>query len=165
MSEADFIAEMVTRAKRRDEMGRRHDEDLVIIRLRDFEEWWGAVGTKPRAQLPEGDVRLADGRVLKQTPDDRFVKMGGTIEARHWRGPHGLSVIASLDDTLHGLLLHVSLAYPNADPSWRDIRMVRDAFYPSTVDVMMMLPAEMDYVNVHQHCFHLWQTPVGWGIR
>ena len=42
--------------------------------------------------------------------------------------------------------------------------MVRDAFYPDDVDVMMILPRAMDYVNVHEHVFHLQQTPVVWGI-
>lgn len=89
----------------------------------------------------------------------------GSLECRHWRGPQRLSVIASVDNTHHGPLLHVSLAYPRRDPNWADIRAVRDAFYSPNVDVMMVLPAAVDYVNCHPHAFHLWQCPEGWGIR
>lgn len=132
---------------------------------------WIPAGAKtlPRVELPAGEIRLRDGRVLRQLADDRswlaFMKDQGSVEARAWRGPQGLSVIGSMDETLHGLLLHVSLAYPKRDPSWADIRLVRDAFYPNDVDVMMVLPAERDYVNLHEHAFHLWQTPTGWGLR
>ena len=28
------------------QLGKRHDEDLVVIRLADFEQWYGAVGNK-----------------------------------------------------------------------------------------------------------------------
>lgn len=81
-------------------------------------------------------------------------------------GPRGLAVIASLDLTpTFGTLLHVSLSYRDHDPEWAVIKAVRGAFYPEDVDVMMVLPRESDYVNVHQFTYHLWQTPSAWGMR
>lgn len=114
--------------------------------------------------VPDGHVKLADGRVLRR--GGRHVGTDETPqEGGWWRAPDGMTVIASLDLTpAHGRLLHVSLAYRTRDPSWKDIRLVRDAFYPETVDVMMVLPRAEDYVNTHEHCFHLWQTPTTWGL-
>ncbi len=57
------------------------------------------------------------------------------------------------------------MSYPDRDPDWATIRAIRDLFYPSTVDVMMVLPRAEDYVNIHRHVFHLWQTPTVWGLR
>jgi len=82
-----------------------------------------------------------------------------------WAGPGTLRVIATLDDTPHGQLLHVSLSLRGRNPDWETIRAVRDAFYPDTIDVMMVLPRAEDYVNLHAHTFHLWQTPTTWGLR
>src|SRR5262245_25700261 len=112
--------------------------------------------------LPVGDVRLADGRRLRRAP--RAPLSGpGFLATGAWLGPGELSVLASLDDTPHGRLLHVSLAYPDHDPDWATIKAVRAGFFPETVDVAMVLPRSDDYVNLHQHAFHLWQTPTTWG--
>ncbi len=119
--------------------------------------------------LPAGDLRLGDGRRLRfedgaplpvqADADTRFLASG------LWRGPQRLTVLGSLDPTPHGDLLHVSMSYPDRDPDWATIRAIRDLFYPSTVDVMMVLPRAEDYVNIHRHVFHLWQTPTVWGLR
>lgn len=116
-------------------------------------------GSEPRsrATVPSGTLRLSDGRTLR----DR----GEWMTGRTWQSPDGMRVLATLDDTPHGELLHVSISYAKRDPSWSDIRRVRDVFFPSDVDVMMVLPAEADYVNVHEHTFHLWQTPRTWGMQ
>ncbi len=128
-------------------------------------ELWLPPGAPPRQQArpPAGDVRLADGRQLRRLAEyqGRVAPQAGAA----WRSPDGLLVLASLDDTPHGLLLHVSLSYKSRDPSWADIRAVREAFYPATVDVMMVLPQAQDYINVHPHCFHLWETPTVWGLQ
>lgn len=111
---------------------------------------------KPKA----GPIRLANGRVL--------VISGqlGDAGYRWYCEPMKLNVIASLDDTpAYGPLYHVSLSHPNKLPDWETVRLVRDAYFPADVDVMMVLPREEDYVNFHQYTFHLWQTPTVWGMR
>jgi hypothetical protein len=118
--------------------------------------------TLPRAAVPTGDLQLGDGRRLRYIQP---VPLPWSRDGRVWEGPKRLRIIASLDETAHGDLLHVSLSYPDRDPPWADIRAVRAAFFPATVDVMMVLPRPEDYVNIHPHAFHLWQTPVGWGIQ
>lgn len=113
--------------------------------------------------LPEGDVQLTSDIRLRVR--DAFSPNGHSQGIRY-TGPKGLVVIATLDDTERfGVLLHVSLSYRDRDPEWTLIRAVRDAFYPNTADVMMVLPRAADYVNIQAHCFHLWETPSAWGIR
>lgn len=124
--------------------------------------------TLPRARVPEGDVVLAGNRRLQ-----RITTFAGDpglpTEGARWAETRGrrvvMTVIATMDDTPHGRLLHVSLARPDRLPAWADVQAVREAFFPQTVDAMMVLPGRGDYVNVHEFCFHLWQTPVGWGLR
>lgn len=131
----------------------------------------GGLWTPPGARavlvttVPSGDVRLADGRRLVRQAGAQWQLPAGVLDAAAWEGPDRLCVLASLDDTPHGRLLHVSMSHPNRDPNWATIKAVRDAFYPQTVDVMMVLPRAEDYVNVHPHTFHLWQTPTVWGLR
>jgi hypothetical protein len=92
-------------------------------------------------------------------PDD-------SMRARVWdSGKFGIRVLVSLDDTRHGRLLHASVSSAQRDPMWAEIRAVRYWIFPASIDVMMVLPSLDDYVNVHEHCFHLWQTPREWGIR
>jgi hypothetical protein len=112
-----------------------------------------------RAVLPSWDLRLADGRQLKFKGGFDFVP-----GSRVFATANGMRVIASLDDTPHGRLLHVSISYASRDPSWEDIKQVRSAFFPDDVDTMMLLPKAADYVNLHEHAFHVWQTPVEWGV-
>jgi len=104
-------------------------------------------------QLP-ALVRLADGRELRRGEQ----RSGGYT----YRCVDGMRIIASYDPTPHGLLLHVSVSYRARDPRWRDLRQVRDAFFPADVDVIQVLPRAADYINVHQHCFHLFQAPETW---
>lgn len=127
-----------------------------------------------RLQLPRGDIRLKDGRTLRFLMGPSVLRdfapnqaTGDAIlEARTWRNAAtGLRVTASIDNTERwGPLLHVSMSYPNRDPQWQEIKLLREVFFPLDIDVAMILPRSEYYVNAHQHCFHLWQAPQMWGI-
>lgn len=127
---------------------------------------WTPPGSAPAsiAEPPARPPRLRDGRFLTVLRFHNETESAAPSQGYGYRASDGMRIIASLDGTPHGRLLHVSLSYADRDPSWEDIRAVRDAFYPEDVDVMMVLPRAADYVNVHEHCFHLWQTPTVWGI-
>lgn len=126
---------------------------------------WLPPGSAPprRASLPTGDLRLPDGRRLLHQGARRLAGDCGLAAA--WRCRDGLAVLGTVDPTPHGNLLHVSLSYADRDPDWATIRAVRDLFFGPDLDVMMVLPCAVDYVNDHPHCFHLWQTPHTWGMR
>lgn len=99
-------------------------------------------------------VRLPDGRKL--------VLVNRTPANVGYRCADGMAVMASYDPTPHGLLKHVSLSYATKDPSWHDIKQVRATFFDGDTDVIQVLPREDEYVNVHAHCFHLFEAPETW---
>lgn len=129
----------------------------------------------PELALPEGDVGLGNGTVLRCVQRPFMVgprtKDGAVWDERPGRDGDrrkGLRVIATLDlPSGHGdqWLLHVSLSLPGSYPSWRQIKLVKAAFYGPDVDACMVLPMEADFVNVHPNTFQLWQLPRVWGIR
>jgi hypothetical protein len=116
---------------------------------------------------PPFEVTLEDGRLLKRMqtyPVSARTVRGEPTVMHVYQAKGGLRVIASQDTTQHGLLRHVSLSYAKHNPSWKDIKLVRRAFFRSDQDAMMVLPTADFYVNVHEHCFHIWETPVKWGV-
>ena len=121
-----------------------------------------------RAELPAINVMLSDGRQLVYAGLSDPVVVGPNGETTRlgwWWSADGLRVAGSMDRTPHGRLLHVSVSYEDHAPTWDDIKVVRQAFYPDDIDVAMMLPQKRDYVNVMPYCFHMWQTPVEWGLQ
>lgn len=105
------------------------------------------------------DVRLSNGALLRYQGPAPVA-----FNAHRFDGKEGLRVLVSDDPTQHGTLRHVSISYPHKNPLWSEIRAIRDAFFPEEVDAAMMLPRRTDYVNFHEHTFHLWQTPTEWGV-
>lgn len=122
--------------------------------------------------LPYNDILLETGDRLRfqglWNPggvEGLFMADGAT-----WLSRKGLRVIASDEHTQHGRLRHVSLSYRHRDPNWREIKAVRAAFFPDTINVMLPLPRAEDYVAgvpgwEDSRVFHLWQCPGHWGIR
>ncbi len=116
-----------------------------------------------RERLPTGEpIRLSTGQLLKvyepiETPYSKGFK---------YLAPGRLSVLVTVDDTKKwGKLLHVSAALPDRLPSWPLMRAIRDAFYGDDIDVMVVLPRRVDYVNEHEFCLQYWETPEAWGMR
>ena len=50
---------------------------------------------------------------------------------------------------------HFSISHPTRDPTWEEIAAARYALLPKLKDCVMLLPPDDDYVNVHEHCFHV----------
>ncbi len=62
---------------------------------------------------------------------------------------------------------HLSIAHPRRLPTWEEVRDARYTFTPKERTMVMVLPRPEQYVNMHQYCFHLWETrdriPGEWG--
>jgi hypothetical protein len=84
------------------------------------------------------------------------------VDSLFYRGEK-CSVIISADSSNHGTLIHTSIALDDEDPSWETIKALKEVVF-GDIDVMMVLPKQENYVNVHKHAFHLWQMPVPWEI-
>jgi len=97
---------------------------------------------------------------------DKLLEREGAAEIRHFIDKtRQLTVTVSRDPTRHGLLYHLSIAHPTRLPRWDELKYAREHLLPLGKDFMMLLPQSKDYVNLHNYCFHLWETPVEWGIR
>jgi hypothetical protein len=119
-----------------------------------------------RLAIPADDVKWPLGGWLKVHETPGIIDRPDTSGQAAYEGPNGLTVLATIDNTPRfGPLLHVSLSYRKRDPFWSEIKAAREAFFPPDIDVMMMLPRESDYVNLHPHTFHLIQTPERWGLQ
>lgn len=130
-----------------------------------------------RMELPQAtELKMPDGRVLMKvwegdlTGEAKRQDPELESEPEQWgqvwhTRKKGFQVLASADQTPHGRLLHVSVSYPKSDPTWLEILSVKILFFGEDLDTMMVIPKNRDYVNRHPHVFHIWQTPVEWGIR
>jgi hypothetical protein len=54
-------------------------------------------------------------------------------------------------------LWHLSIAHRHRYPTWDEIADVRYELIPADVTMALLLPPPGEYVNEHEHCFHLWQ--------
>lgn len=75
-----------------------------------------------------------------------------------YRHTNGLTLIVAREDGRW----HLSIAHAERDPSWEEIRDARYQFVPDEAHVAMILPPKDEYVNAHEHCFHLWEIKERW---
>jgi hypothetical protein len=54
---------------------------------------------------------------------------------------------------------HMSISHPERYPTWDEIAKARYELLPVDSEFAMMLPPPSEYVNVHNYCFHLHETP------
>src|SRR3954470_24168570 len=57
--------------------------------------------------------------------------------------------------------LHVSVSRKNWIPSHIDMRLVKDAFIGPARYAYFVFPPSAAYVNIHEHCLHLWALAEG----
>ena len=55
------------------------------------------------------------------------------------------------------LIFHLSIAHGDRYPTWDEVADARYKLIPEDVTMAMLLPPPGEYVNRHEHCFHLWQ--------
>lgn len=75
------------------------------------------------------------------------------------KGP--LRVIFSTEDHGGRMMRHVSVSREDRNPSWEEIKQVREAFFEPKHYVAQFLPPKSEYVNLHSFCFHLWAKANG----
>ena len=134
--------------------------------------------------LPDG-VKRAHGRDRWPLPDTLKLKSGPLLKhEREWvpiasttgkvyRGPHGLTVIVSLDDRGEpwGEMLHMSLSLPKGYPDWDMIYAVTRAVFGEEIDTMMPIPREEAFIHGaveeqrrgrSRQVFHVVEMPQAW---
>ncbi len=114
-------------------------------------DWEGADGPPLIPFLPTAPLVLVAGET--------------TVRPRAWTAPaFRLGLLASVDPTAHGRLLHVSCSHPTVLPPWPILIALKRHFFPPDVAAAMVMPEEEVYVNVHARTLHVWQLPEKWRI-
>jgi hypothetical protein len=93
---------------------------------------------------------MSTGRVIGRSQRTRMkvMKVGpGPFGGEHYK--------VGGADVLQTDKRHFSISCPDRDPTWEEIAAARYALLPKLKDCVMKLPPEGDYVNVHEHCFHV----------
>jgi hypothetical protein len=65
----------------------------------------------------------------------------------------------------HRSLLHVSMNTMGMPFDYQLAKQLRDLFFPPDIDVIQVMPKASNYVNLHEHVYHLWQCPLDWEVR
>lgn len=96
-------------------------------------------------------------------PAHLVIAGGGPVsDVRVYITANGCNVIHAIETGPHGVLRHASISHPRRHPTWDEITVMRKTLFLEDEDVMMVLPRKELYVNLHPHCFHLWQMPFRW---
>lgn len=53
--------------------------------------------------------------------------------------------------------MHLSIAYVDRTPQWKEIAEARYALLPDEAEFAIVLPSEVNYVNLHPYTIHLWE--------
>lgn len=67
-----------------------------------------------------------------------------------------LNVLASVEPNGWG---HVSVSLFSRNPSWDEMCFIKDLFFDAEEMCIQFHPKKSQYVNVHEHCLHIWQPP------
>ena len=59
--------------------------------------------------------------------------------------------------SLENGLYHISLSCRDRDPTYYEIKDARYTFCPHDITMAQIFPPTKDFVNIHEHCFHLYQ--------
>lgn len=101
---------------------------------------------KGYTEIPAPDLRHEDG-----TPMELGLKAYTKGELRIMVGQQ-----VTGDIRAGGFLRwHMSISCRDRHPIWEEIRDARYALLRDNVTMAMLLPPKAQYVNLHEHCFHL----------
>ena len=107
-------------------------------------------------------------KITEQSSKVNFLKSFFGVDSTNtqvFQSDTGIGIIKSIDNTPKwGKLKHVSISRKDRYPSWDEILEIKEYFFGDT-DCMMVLPKKKDYVNIHNHCFHIWMMPESWDLR
>lgn len=100
--------------------------------------------------------RLEKGRIRHGVYKSETGCMFGAFELF---GPKGtcLHIISSGSGEWAEGWEHVSVSTTHRTPNWPEMCFVKDLFWREDECVIQYHPPKAVYVNVHQHCLHLWK--------
>lgn len=120
---------------------------------------------KKKKQKTPKDSKIVFYKMVTDMQTIALAEAQGIFDFEEWFTECGLKILVSTDSTPHGNLRHVSVSRKDRYPSWEEIKAVRDKFLPNDKAAMMVLPTSEYFVNAHENCFHVWESPIEWKIR
>lgn len=111
--------------------------------------------------IPSGwqEIRMPNGdKILVYRTDSGLC---GTFSIEHWPGPDR-NQCGPMEQT--GVFKRIVLSRSTAYPTWDEMRdFIRECgLFDRTRDVIMVLPPDREYINVHPFAFHWWQRVTDW---
>ena len=74
---------------------------------------------------------------------------------KHPRTQAKLMVVASMDEGWG----HVSVSLEKRTPIWDEMCFIKNLFFDEEDLCIQIHPKKSQYVNMHNHCLHIWQPP------
>lgn len=56
---------------------------------------------------------------------------------------------------------HVSVSLKKRTPTWAEMCMFKDIFWPDHEACIQYHPARSEYINIHKYCLHIWRPSNG----
>ena len=70
-----------------------------------------------------------------------------------WQTDSGLNILFGIEAGME----HLSISHKYRDPTWDEIKTIRYKMLNAKKTYGILLPPKEQYVNIDQHCFHLWE--------
>lgn len=105
------------------------------------------------------EIRRTPGIFIKKEGEDGF---GGTVFPVTYKNGK-VKVDNSMDNALHFIFSngcgweHLSISTPAKTPSWEQMARMKEIFFRDDEVCMQLHPKKEDYVNLHEHCLHIWK--------
>lgn len=71
--------------------------------------------------------------------------------------PRGIIRIIASDGLDGAEWEHVSVSLMHRCPTWEEMALVKDLFWPEDETVVQFHPRKTEHVNYHRFCLHLWR--------
>jgi hypothetical protein len=82
-----------------------------------------------------------------------------------WRYDNGVLVSRSFEPAGGEERWHMAVSHPARYPAWDEIKAAAREFLPADGFYVLCFPPERLWLNLHPHCFHLWETRDRWLIE
>lgn len=96
---------------------------------------------------------------------DKFRVRTGAMASSEENGNNGMFVVTLRNNQKVKVIAsdglgweHVSVSRSDRTPTWDEMCQIKDLFWDEEDCVVQYHPAKADYVNIHNHCLHLWRT-------
>jgi hypothetical protein len=86
---------------------------------------------------------------------NRSIPYGTPYLVKHPRTKANLFIISSHDNGWN----HISASLEKRTPIWDEMCFIKDLFFEPEDICIQIHPKQSQYVNMHNHCLHIWQPP------